>query len=165
MARPRTIPDATIFATIVAMIEQGGERTVSFSTVARATGLAAPSLVQRYGSLPGMIRAALGGEWQRIHAATLTAITEVKAADKGAQALLKALSPGPGAALLAASSRDAPLSEEAARWRAEVQAALTSLMGDGERAAMLFALWIGQGLWEGMGERGFKLKDALKRLG
>ena len=50
MARPRTIPDPEIFAAIRALLAQGGDKAVAFSSVARATGLAAPTLVQRYGS-------------------------------------------------------------------------------------------------------------------
>ena len=50
MSRPRLIPDAEIFAAILRQIAAAGEKSVAFSTIARATGLAAPSLVQRYGS-------------------------------------------------------------------------------------------------------------------
>jgi AcrR family transcriptional regulator len=165
MPRPRLIPDTTIFAAILQLLEQGGERSIAFSSVARATGLAAPSLVQRYGSLPQMIEQALAGEWQRIEAMTASALAEVQAADKGPQALLKALSPGPGAALLAASSRHAELAARAAAWAGSVQTALAERTGDPERAAMLFALWSGQSLWQNLSPRGFRLKDAIKRLG
>lgn len=165
MARPRTIPDATIFAAILHLMDQGGERAVSFSAVARATGLAAPSLVQRYGSLAAMIRQALDAEWARLEQATEQALAGIKAADKGAQALLKALAPGPGAALLAASARDAALTKRAAAWRAGVEAALADLIGDGERAAMLLSLWSGQTMWEALSPRSFRMKDAIRRLG
>lgn len=164
MPRPRTIPDSTIFAAILHLIEQGGERSVAFSTVAQTTGLAAPSLVQRYGSLPQMIKAAMVGEWLRLDGVLTAALAEVKSADKGTQALLKALSPGPSAALLAASRRDAELAGRAAAWRAAVEKALVDLTEDPDRAAMILALWSGQSLWEGLTPRSFRLKDALKRL-
>ncbi len=165
MSRPRTIPDDVIFSAILRQIEQGGDRAVAFSSVAAATGLSAPSLVQRYGGLTEMIRAALAGEWDRIEAQTSQAIAGVTDAAKGPQALFKALAPGPSAALLAASLRDPVLAEVAGRWRARVEAALAAQSGDAERAAMLFALWSGQALWGPLGEKGFKLKDAIKRLG
>lgn len=165
MSRPRTIPDDVIFSAIMRQIEDGGDRAVAFSSVSAATGLSAPSLVQRYGGLAEMIRAALTGEWNRIEAQTSQAIAGVTDAAKGPQALFKALSPGPSAALLAASLRDTSLSEAAHRWRARVEAALTVQCGDPERAAMLFALWSGQMLWGSRGDKGFKLKDAIKRLG
>lgn len=165
MSRPRTIPDVTIFAAILRLIAQGGEKAVAFSTVAQATGLSAPSLVQRYGALPDMIRAALIGEWDRIGAVTTAAIAEMNGSSKGSQALLKALSPAPGPAVLAASLRDAKLRDRARDWRARVEAALDQHGGDTDAAAMLFAAWQGQAMWEGLGDKGFKMKDAIKRLG
>ena len=59
MARPRTLPDSDVFAAILLMIASEGEKSVAFSAVARATGLAGASLVQRYGPLPQMVEAAL----------------------------------------------------------------------------------------------------------
>ena len=85
MARPRTIPDAEIYATIRALVVRDGEKAVAFGPVARLTGLAPPSLVQRYGNRDGMIRAALLDGWQALHAQT-TATAEAQP-----QALLKAL--------------------------------------------------------------------------
>jgi hypothetical protein len=165
MARPRTNPDSSIFAAILDLIEQGGEKAVAFSTVAKATGLAAPSLVQRYGGLAQMIHTALEGEWSRIETRTGQALDEASASDKGAQGLLKAMAPPPSSALLAASSRDTALSARVTSWRAQVEASLARHCGDSERAAMIFALWIGQGVIEAFGPRGFKMKDALRRLG
>jgi hypothetical protein len=164
MSRPRTIPDSTIFAAILRLIAEGGEKAVAFSTVAQATGLSAPSLVQRYGALPDMTRAALMGEWDRIGTLTTSAIADMATGSKGPQALLKALSPAPGPAVLAASLRDARLRGRARSWRAMVEAALAQQGGDVEDAALLFAAWQGQAMWEGFGDKGFKLKDAIKRL-
>ena len=165
MGRPRTIPDADIFAAILRLIAAGGEKAVAFSTVAQATGLAAPSLVQRYGALTQMVHTALVGEWDRLDTATAASIAETAAAAKGPQALLKALSPPPSPALLAASLRDVKLRNRASAWRNRVVIALTGLQGDDDLASMLFAAWIGQALWEGFGDKSFKLKDLLKRLG
>lgn len=164
MSRPRTIPDAEIFAAILRLIAAEGEKAVAFSTVARLTGLAAPSLVQRYGSLAGMIRAAYLAEWDRLDAQTEAALAEVDRSGKGTQALLKALGAETSAALLAASRRDADLAGRAADWREKVEAALTARVKHAEAAAMLFAAWQGQLLWGGAGEKGFKMKDAIKRL-
>lgn len=165
MSRPRTIPDKVIFAAISHLIAESGEKAVAFSTVARVTGLAAPSLVQRYGSLPQMIHAAQLGEWDQLDEAASAALAEVTAADRGVQAYLKALSPGPSAALMAASRRNPDLAARAARWHAQVQDALEGLTGEKARAAMLLALWSSQALWDGVTPRAFKMKDAIKRLG
>lgn len=171
MARPRTLPDSDVFAAILHRIATEGEKAVSFASIARATGLAGASLVQRYGGLPQMVEQALVWGWDQLEARATAA--EVATHDKGPQALLKALGEGgpnlpiaalPMAALLTASLRNARLRARAAGWRAKVEAMLTARLPDHERAAILFAAWQGQVLWEAAGAKGFRLKDALKRL-
>jgi AcrR family transcriptional regulator len=172
MGRTRTIPDADIFAAIRTLLTEKGEKAVAFSSVARATGLAAPTLVQRYGSRDAMLRAALAAAWDALDAATDAAAGVAPLNAKGAAQLLKALSgDGPEAAdltLLAADFRDPDLRARAAAWRATVEGALALRLGGGARGreagAILFAVWQGQALWRLAGGRGFKLKDALKRL-
>lgn len=150
------------------MIAAEGEKAVAFSSVARVTGLAGASLVQRYGGLSAMVEAALAWGWDELDAQVMAVEAEGAATDKGPQALLKALGERaadlPLAGLLAASLRHARLRLRAAAWRARVEALLAARTHDGARAAMLFALWQGQILWDGLGERGFRLKDAWKRL-
>ena len=160
MSRPRTIPDADVFAAILRLISEEGEKAVAFSSVARATGLSAPSLVQRYGPLTDMIHAALVHEWTMIEATTAAATVEPT---KGPQAFLKALTKAPTPAVLAASLRDATLRDRARAWRQQVEAALAG-RGDKDAAAMLFAAWQGQTMWDGISDKGFKMKDAIKRL-
>lgn len=168
MARPRTLPDSQVFAAILQMIAAQGEKAVAFSAVTRATGLAGASLVQRYGSLPAMVEAALSWGWDELDAMAALAEAEVAAAAKGPQALLKALGEGRGslpmAALMAASLRHVRLRTRAATWRTRVEAMLATRLHSTESAAILFAAWQGQMLWEGTGDKGFRLKDALKRL-
>jgi len=165
MPRSRIIPDARIYSAIRSLLEAGGEKAVSFATVAAATGLAAPTLVQRYGSRDAMVRAARLDAWDRLRAATTAAILATEA--KGPQGLLKALATiDPD--MLAATARDPDLAQCAAAWRASVEAALSLRLGTGARsretAALLFAAWQGQMLWSALGEPGFRLKDAVKRL-
>jgi AcrR family transcriptional regulator len=172
MGRTRTIPDADIFAAIRTLLAEKGEKAVAFSSVARATGLAAPTLVQRYGSRDAMLRAALTAAWDALDAATDAAAGAAPLNAKGAAQLLKALSgDGPEAAdltQLAADFRDPDLRARAAEWRATVEEALALRLGGGARGreagAILFAAWQGQALWRLAGGRGFKVKDALKRL-
>lgn len=169
MPRVRTIPDADIFAAIRQLLAEGGDKAVAFGSVARATGLAAPTLVQRYGSREAMLRAALMAAWDALDAATAAAEGQSETGPKGAQAMLKALEgEATDAALLAADFRDAALRDRAAAWRQQVETALAVRLGGGakarEAAAMLFAAWQGQRLWLAAGGKGFKLKDAVKRL-
>ncbi len=165
MPRQKTIPDAAIFTAVSQLLATGGDRAVSFAGVAAATGLAAPTLVQRFGSRDGMVRAARMAAWTAVEARTADAIGST--ADKGPQALLKALGP-PDTTALAADLRDPDLAQRAAVWRATVESALSLRLGTGAKArssaALLFAAWQGQALWAATGEGAFRLKDAVKRL-
>lgn len=171
MPRTRTVPDLDVFAAIRRLLAEGGDKAVAFGSVARATGLAAPTLVQRYGSREGMVRAALVAAWDGLTAATDTAAAEAGPGPKGAQALLKALgqtADGVDPSLLAIDFRDGELRTRAEGWRRQVEAALALRLGGGakgrEAAAILFAAWQGQAIWQPAGGKGFKLKDAVKRL-
>ena len=162
MSRRRLIPDPQIFATIVDLAVRQGERAVTFAAIARLCHLAAPSLVQRYGSLTQMLTLAYGAEWDRITTATNSAIAEMAEQSRGPHTLLKSLTPiSPSPALLAASQRHAALRDMASAWQSTVIAALADLCGT-PAAAILFATWQGQVLWHG--DKSFKLKDAVKTL-
>lgn len=165
MPRTRTIPDDRVFAAIQALLDQGGDRAVTLASVGAATGLAAPTLVQRYGSRDAMVKAARLAHWDRQDGATASAIAAT--ADKGPQALLKALRPV-DAAGLSVDQRDPDLAQRAAAWRGIVESALALRLGTGPRAregaALLFAAWQGQAIWAPAGDSAFRLKDAVKRL-
>ena len=169
MARPRILSDAAVFSAILRMLAAEGEKSVAFSSVARATGLSGAALVQRYGTLPVMVEAALAWGWDQLSVQLASVEADGIAADKAPQALLRALAERaadlPLVTLFAASQRYSALRQRAAAWRARVEAMVMARTHDAEAAAMLFALWQGQLLWEGLGERGFRLKDAWKRLG
>lgn len=166
MARPRSIPDPTILAAVRALFSAGGEKAVAFSAVAEATGLAASSLAQRYGSVQGMIEAAaLDGVAQAL--AALDRI-ESGSPDKGPQGLLKALSQiGPDAACLAVLLRSETGRTTAAHYRSAVEAAIARRLGPrhADGAPVLFAAWSGEQLWGAAGDAGFRLKDLVKKLG
>lgn len=165
MSRTKLIPDSDVHTAILALLESDGEKAVAFSSVGRATGLAPATLVQRFGSRDAMLRAAILAGWDRLGVA-LTAAEATPLSPKGALKLLKSLPSASG--LLNASLRDAGLREQAATWRKRVEAALEIRLGDGSQAsgtaAILFALWHGQSAWNDAGGKGFRLKDAVKRL-
>lgn len=171
MPRSRTIPDETVHVTIRRMLAEGGDKAVSFATVAQATGLAASTLAQRFGTRDGMVKAALIDGWEKIEAATTAAEGEAAPAPKAIPVLLKLIGRGREAeiSILVSRLRDAELRDAAAAWRAHVEAAIAVRLGDGAKAkdgaAMIFAAWQGRLIWGGPGAGGFKLKDAIKRLG
>lgn len=171
MPRLKIIPDTEVFAAIRQLMAEGGDKAVAFGSVARATGLAAPTLAQRYGTRDGMVRAAMMAAWDALDGATAAAEGQAETSPKGAQVILKALGGDIGPAdltLLAADFRDPALRDRAAAWRSRVEGALAVRMGGGkkgrESAALLFAAWQGQILWDAAGGKGFRLKDALKKI-
>jgi AcrR family transcriptional regulator len=165
MPRIRVITDDQVFAVIQRMLDQGGEKAVSFGTVSSATGLAPPSLVQRYGSRDAMVRAARHWAWDALDHRLSEALARTEG--KGPQGFLKALGPI-SAAAIALDLRDPELAARAAGWRVSVEAAMAQRIGTGnksrESAALLFAAWQGQSLWAAAGEPTARLKDAVKRL-
>lgn len=172
MPRRKIIPDAEVHAAIRRLLSEGGDKAVAFGSVARATGLAGATLVQRFGSRDAMVRAALIDGWDRLNEVCTKAEAEAPLNAKGASLFLKALgaetADGADLSLLAIDFRDADLRERAAAWRARVETALALRLGGGgkarDSAAILFAAWMGQVLWQAAGGKGFRLKDALKRL-
>ncbi|MDP3958888.1 MAG: TetR family transcriptional regulator [Pseudorhodobacter sp.] len=172
MARTKSISDDAVLATVRQLLATGGDKAVTFASVAQAARLAAPTVVQRFGSREAMLRAALVAAWDALDAATAVAEAEAPMTAKGAQGLLKALATMHPEAVdpagLAAGFRDAALRARATGWRARIEAALAARLGAGvdgrEAAALLFAAWQGQLLWQDAGGKGFRLKDAVRRI-
>lgn len=156
MPRSRIIPDTQVFAALRGIIASHGEAAASFRAVGRATGLAPATLVQRYGTAAGMLRAAMIDGWNIADAAL--AALDVADTPKGAVLLLKSLPATPPL------SRDPVLVARAQAWRARVVKVLTECLDDADAAAILFAAWQGRMQWDTAGARGFSLRDAVKRL-
>ncbi len=164
MPRHKIIPDAAVHAEILRLLTTQGEAALSFAAVGRACGLAPATLVQRFGSQPAMVLAALHAGWDAAEAALAEAERLV---GKGAHQFLKAL---PDCTeLMGPSRRDAGLRARATEWRLAVERCLAMRLGNGAKAdqtaALMFALWQGQSLWQHAGGKGFRLKEAVKRLG
>lgn len=171
MARPKSVPDDQVHTAIAALYRQGGDKAVTFATVSGATGLAPPTLVQRYGSRDGMLEWALMRGWDAVDAATDAALPVLK--DRGAAAFLKALVEGLGASFslteLVAAQRSSALQTRAATWREAIERRLASGYSASrnaeEQAAIAFAAWQGQLLWDAAGGKSFRLKAAVRWLG
>ena len=168
MARTKNIPDHEVFKKVLTLLFSEGEKSVTFASVASLCGLAPSTLVQRYHSCPEMLDAALVAAWQQIEAQTEDAIAACEG--KGAQSLLKALSgPISTPALLNASLCRPNLTPRAKAWREMVEHALAARLIVSQRstetAALIFATWQGRLLWTVAGGKGFRLGEALKRLG
>jgi len=55
--RPRTVDDGTIFQAVSEVLGREGPAKLTLGRIAKAAGLAAPTLVQRFGSKLGLLRA------------------------------------------------------------------------------------------------------------
>ncbi len=172
MARQKIIPDQEVYTALRHLWVTGGDKAVSFGTVAAATGLAPATLAQRFGSRDSMVQNALATAWDEIEIATQNVEAAAPLNAKGAALLLKSLTEIAMVADISALTmqfRNPTLCAMASTWRAQVENALSIRLGGGptgkERAALIFAAWQGQLLWQNSGGKGFKLKDALKRFG
>ena len=170
MGRTKTVSDAEVFAAIRQLLAAGGEKAVAFASVARATGLAGPTLVQRFGSRAAMVQAAHLAAWDALDALTSKAAAASDLSAKGSQSFLKSLAEGQLEILdlttLLMDQRDTVLRQRAKAWRNAVEVTLGLQLGGGTKgrdaAALLFAAWQGQLLWRGAGGKSFKIKDAIK---
>lgn len=168
MPRSRTIPDTEILSLVCAQLAQSGEKSMTFASISAQTGLAAPTLVQRFGTRDAMQSAALGFAWDRLDHITAEVEAEALASVKGATAMLKTLSDAPETQLLALSLREEPLRARAEHWRRTIETALAKRLGPGakgqDRAAIVFAAWQGRMLWGPTGGKNFRLSELLRRL-
>lgn len=170
MSRPRRIPDTAVYTLIRTLLAEQGPRGVTFAAVAARSGLAAPSLVERYGNRDQMVQAALADGWDRLDQTTEQAIAASGKGSKGAATLLKSLAPSdpalppPELPVLLGQLLDADLRTRAGAWRTRVITALADKLGHPghDRAEMLFAAWQGRLFWEPMTDSAFRLRDAAR---
>ncbi len=170
MSRRKLISDAEVLDLLYAMLLRDGEKLFTFQSAARASGLSAPALVQRFVSREAMLVATLRHGWARLAAVTEEADLDAVMTAKGVQAMLKTIAATENIpALFAASLRHGALQPVAMAWRAGVEAALAPRLGGGNKgrvaAALIFAVWQGRMLWGDIGGKGFKLGDALRQFG
>lgn len=166
MPRRKVLSDDQVLAEALRLQAEGGDKALSFGALAQATGLAASTLTQRFGSAEGLAAAAARSGWQALLVAAETAA--MAAADKGPQGYLRALEAAGAASvprLLALATRDAAAMALAVEWRGRVETALAQRLGQGDRsrsaAQAIFAAWQGQLLWR---SDGVKIKDLARRL-
>lgn len=169
MARRKSISDTHILNLVLQRLLAEGEKAVSFASVSAISGLAAPTLVQRYGTRDAMVKLAISDGWDRLDAATLAASDDAFVSAKGAQALLKEVASSVDIpALAGASTRDKDLNIRATRWRVQVETALSDRLGGGtkgrEAGGLMFAAWQGRLLWDAAGGKSFRLGEALRKL-
>lgn len=165
MPRKKLLSDAEVLSDARKLHAAGGEKAMTFGNLARATGLAASTLAQRFTTVEGLTAAAACAGWQVLMDEAEQADTD--AADKGPQGYLKALEQAVTMVpqLLILGARDATALQQADGWRVRVETALALRLGQGEKARaaaqVIFAAWQGQILWGGAEIR---IKDLARKL-
>lgn len=156
MSRGKTISDARLLDSLMAAMMEHGPSDLSFAKAAAAAGLAAATLVQRFGSRAGMVEAILLRAWDRLDAETAAADAEASPDPDGAIELLLRLTNSSaaeydfadGLLLLREDIRNPVLRARGADWGARLADALgRRLTDDPTRATRLG--WQMASLWQG----------------
>ncbi|WP_029619809.1 hypothetical protein [Pseudorhizobium marinum] len=156
MTRRKTIPDEQLLDTLFELMMMTGPDGLTFARAAKASCLAAATLVQRYGNRERMIEAILMQAWDRLDAQTKAADDEEDLSPEGAiKLLLRLMSPNTaerdatdGLLLLREDIRNPRLRERGAAWgRALVSALGRRLSSDPQEADILG--WQMAALWQG----------------
>jgi AcrR family transcriptional regulator len=175
MSRPRSISDAALLDSVLAVMRRAGPGGVTFASVAAETGLAGATLVQRFGSKPAMLQAALLRAWDLLDARTAACDAAAPQTPAGAIAMLVALSSdygegdeyAEGLLVLREDLRDPVLRARGVAWGNVLAGALGRRLGGSGRARpdlgqLMAAQWQGAVLWWGFHRRA-RLTDAVAR--
>lgn len=155
MPRPKTQSDEAVLDAALTILYRDGPDALSFAGLSASIGLSPATLVQRFGSRAGLMRAALLRAWDGLGALTLRLDAELPLDEEGAVALLVGLSQdygnietyADGLRLLREDLRDPVLRGRGQAWRAALLAALDRRLGQPELGALLASQWQGALLW------------------
>lgn len=167
MPRPRTVSDIDLLDGALSVMRRAGPDGLTFQAVAAETGLAAATLVQRFGSKPDLLRAVLLRAWDHLDAATEQADADTPQSVRGAVDFLVALSAdyGEGDAydegllVLREDMRDPVLRRRGIAWEKRLVAGLAARLGARGRprddlGRLMVAQWQGAILWWGFSRKG-----------
>ncbi|WP_413709075.1 TetR/AcrR family transcriptional regulator [Rhizobium sp. Rhizsp82] len=175
MPRTRTLPDEQLLEMVLALIHAEGPDAASFGAVAKVSGLSGSTLVQRFATKAGMLRAALLHAWDRLDAETARIASAADKTPEGAVGLLTALSQdygedpaayAQGLLVLREDFRDPVLRARGAAWAKALTAALSECLAsspDAETSArLMLSQWQGSLLWWGFTSEG-RVADYVER--
>jgi len=156
MPRPKSLPDDVVLERALTLMRRDGPDALSFGALARETGLSGATLVQRFGTKPGLVKAATAHAWTQLDIATAKAIATAPDGPDGIVTLLLALS-GYGdietyadnLLILREDLRDPDLRARGRDWHAVLLAAIGDRLPgrDHARAAVILDCWQGSLLW------------------
>ena len=160
MPRPKTLPNEEVLDAALAIIRREGPDALTFAALSAACRLSASTLVQRFGTKSGLVRATLLQAWDRLDRLTAELAANTAKTPAGAVALLVGLSGDYGAIesyaddllILREDLRDPLLRARGASWRDVLSSALEERFADMPGAPagiglMMAAQWQGALLW------------------
>ena len=178
MSRRKTIPDDLLLDRLMGPLVAHGPSDLSFAKASKAVGLAAATLVQRFGDRDRMVEAVLLRAWDHLDEATAAADAWASPDPAGAIDLLSRLTNSDaaeydftdGLLLLREDMRNPVLRARGAEWGLRLAQALgRRLSEDPDRAVQLgrqmASLWQGALLWWAFqrdGEPEVKVREALE---
>lgn len=180
MPRPKTLPDDDVLDVALKLIHASGPEALTFASLAKACGLSAATLVQRFGSKDDLKRRALLRAWDGLDAKTAKLAAETAKTPAGAIELLLGLSPdyggieayAEGLLVLREDFRDPALRARGAAWKAALTGALDACFANVSNAPagvglLMAAQWQGSLLWwafEPAGQVEVFVEDGLRRF-
>jgi AcrR family transcriptional regulator len=167
MPRPKILSDRDVLGIAHRLIHQAGPDALTFSALARACGLSASTLVQRFGGKTELVRSALLHAWDRLDERTEELAARLPMTPDGAVEMLVALSGdyggidayADGLLVLREDFRDPVLRARGAVWKQSLTAALdarfAATAGAPEEIGSLMASqWQGSLIWWGFDPQG-----------
>jgi AcrR family transcriptional regulator len=157
MPRGKILSDRDVLESALGVIREHGPDGLTFASLAKACGLSGATLVQRFGSKPALLKAAMLHAWDILDADTQHAVATAPVSAEGVVELLLALSHGygdietyaDGLLLLREDLRDPDLRDRGKAWQAVLaQAIATRLPGCApDVASLVLDQWQGALLW------------------
>ncbi len=180
MPRPKMVSDTDVLAAAHQLIHERGPDALTFASLARACGLSASTLVQRFGSKPELVRSTLLQAWDRLDEKTARLAATLPKTAEGAIRLLATLSRdyggiesyAEGLLILREDLRDPVLRARGAAWKRSLSGALDDCFSQVPQAPegiglLMAAQWQGALLWWSFDPRGAVdrfAEDCLRRF-
>jgi AcrR family transcriptional regulator len=156
MPRKRSVPDDVLLDAALTVVRSADPQSLTFAALAERSGLAASTIVQRFGTKAGLLQAALLRAWDLLDAATAAAIAQARPGPDGVVEMLVRLTDqyASDAAdyadqllVLREDLRDPVLRKRGRRWVGTLAAAVEQCLDPGGGAAGLGTLVVAQ--WQG----------------
>jgi AcrR family transcriptional regulator len=180
MPRQKTLPDDAVLDAAHQLIHAHGPEALTFASLARACGLSASTLVQRFRSKAGLVQSTLLHAWDRLDARTASLAAAVPRSPAGAIEMLVALSRdygdieayAEGLLVLREDLRDPALRARGAAWKEALSGALESCFAAVPQAPagiglLMASQWQGALLWWSFDPQGAVeryVEDSLERF-